>query len=76
MENTKLQYDLIVDSDLSLQEAYGVWQRKQTMGRHTWELLGQNAELRNVDGLRERNVRVNGHVDGLEGTGYFLLHSE
>ena len=33
MENNNLQYDLIVDTDLAVQNAYGVWQEKTNYGK-------------------------------------------
>ena len=67
MENNKLQYDLIVDSDLSLQEAYGVWQEKTNYGKTYMGTVRSTfvIESNGILSVANYNVRANGHVDRL-----------
>ena len=67
MENNKLQYDLIVDSDLSLQEAYGVWREKTNYGKTYMGTVRSTfvIESNGILSVANYNVRANGHVDRL-----------
>ena len=67
MENNSLQYDLIVDTDLVVQNAYGVWQEKTNYGK-TYMGTVRSTFVIEKDGVlsvANYNVRATGHVERL-----------
>ena len=67
MENNNLQYDLIVDTDLAVQNAYGVWQEKTNYGK-TYMGTVRSTFVIEKDGVlsvANYNVRATGHVERL-----------
>ena len=67
MENNNLQFDLIVDTDLEVQNAYGVWQEKTNYGK-TYMGTVRSTFVIESDGVlsvANYNVRATGHVERL-----------
>lgn len=64
-ENNQLQFDLIVDEDLKVQEAYGVWREKTNYGK-TYMGTVRSTFVIDSDGIisiAKYNVRATGHVE-------------
>ena len=64
-ENNQLQFDLIVDEDLKVQEAYGVWKEKSNYGK-TYMGTVRSTFVIDSEGIitiAKYNVRATGHVE-------------
>ena len=63
----KLNFDLIVDQDIVLHEAYGVWREKMNYGK-TYMGVSRSTFVIETDGTLSfvgYNVRASGHVERL-----------
>lgn len=67
LENNKLQFDLIVDEDLKVQEAYGVWREKTNYGKTYMGTVRSTfvIDSEGIISIAKYNVRATGHVERL-----------
>ena len=65
LENNKLQFDLIVDEDLKVQEAYGVWREKTNYGKTYMGTVRSTfvIDSEGIISIAKYNVRATGHVE-------------
>ena len=66
-ENNQLQFDLIVDEDLKVQEAYGVWREKTNYGKTYMGTVRSTfvIDSEGIISIAKYNVRATGHVERL-----------
>ena len=64
-ENNQLQFDLIVDEDLKVQEAYGVWREKTNYGKTYMGTVRSTFVIdpEGINSIAKYNVRATGHVE-------------
>ena len=64
-ENNQLQFDLIVDEDLKVQEAYGVWKEKTNYGKTYMGTVRSTfvIDSKGIISIAKYNVRATGHVE-------------
>ena len=64
-ENNQLQFDLIVDEDLKVQEAYGVWREKTNYGKTYMGTVRSTfvIDSEGIISIAKYNVRAAGHVE-------------
>lgn len=64
-ENNQLQFDLIVDEDLKVQEAYGVWREKTNYGKTYMGTVRSTFVIdpEGIISIAKYNVRATGHVE-------------
>lgn len=64
-EDNQLQFDLIVDEDLKVQEAYGVWREKTNYGKTYMGTVRSTfvIDSEGIISIAKYNVRAAGHVE-------------
>lgn len=64
-ENNQLQFDLIVDEDLKVQESYGVWREKTNYGKKYMGTVRSTfvIDSKGIISIAKYNVRATGHVE-------------
>jgi peroxiredoxin Q/BCP len=64
-ENNQLQFDVIVDEDLKVQEAYGVWKEKTNYGKTYMGTVRSTfvIDSKGIISIAKYNVRATGHVE-------------
>ena len=64
-EKNQLQFDLIVDEDLKVQEAYGVWREKTNYGKTYMGTVRSTfvIDSEGIISIAKYNVRATGHVE-------------
>ena len=64
-ENNQLQFDLIVDEDLKVQEAYGVWREKTNYGKTYMGTVRSTfvIDSEGIISIAKYNFRATGHVE-------------